>query len=80
MTLKAERKRNYHPTDWQTFQRFMTSSLSADVRNLVCCALFVGGREGELAKPFAKGQSDGTYENRKRAHTGAANPALGSEP
>lgn len=84
MTLKAERKRNYHPTDWQTFQRFMTSSLCTDVRKLVCRALFAGGRErgreGELAKPLLKGGRRVPVRMERNALTGPANPALGSKP
>ena len=46
MTLKVERKRNYHPTDWQKFKRLM-SSLGTDAGKLVSHAVFEGVRIGK---------------------------------
>lgn len=40
MTLKVERKRNYHPTDWQKFKRLMMSTFGMEARKLVYHTVF----------------------------------------
>lgn len=42
MTLKVERKRNYHPTDWQKFKRLMMSTSGVEARKLVYHTVFEG--------------------------------------
>lgn len=42
MTLKVERKRNYHPTDWQKFKRLMMSTFGMGARKLVYHTVFEG--------------------------------------
>lgn len=49
MTLKVERKRNYHPTDWQKCKRLMISSLGTASGKLV--SLMRSLRMKELAEP-----------------------------
>lgn len=47
MTLKVERKRHYHPTDWQKFKRLMMPRFDLDVKKLVPHAFFVGVNIGK---------------------------------
>ena len=55
MTLKVERKRNYHPTDWQKCKRLMMSSLGAAAGKLVSHAVFEDGRIGRATFWFSGG-------------------------
>lgn len=47
MTLKVERKRHYHPTDWQKFKRLMMPRFDLDVKKLVLHTFFVGVNIGK---------------------------------
>lgn len=67
MTLKVERKRNYHPTDWQKFKRLMMSSFGLEARKLVYPAFFGGMTIGKAVFWRAFGR---TYWNIKCAPPG----------
>ena len=55
MTLKVERKRNYHPTDWQKCKRLMMSSLGTAAGKLVSHTVFEDGRIGRATFWFSGG-------------------------
>lgn len=58
MTLKVERKRNYHPTDWQKCKRLMMSSVGTDAKKRVSHTAFEGARTGEAVFQRAFGGID----------------------
>lgn len=73
MTLKVERKRNYHPTDWQKFKRLMMSSLGTDAGKLVSHTILEGVRIGTAIFWRALGS---IYQHVRCLPSEPANPIL----